>query len=134
MYKILLVTIIVIVYCRLSYAESISLNWDAPTTNSDNTPLTDLTGFKIYQGTSTGVYDAGTDVGMRLCTVISNLTSGITYYFVATAYDSFGNESNYSNEVSKLITTNEVGDCSSPTYMNWHHKSKSTGGFGGGFQ
>ena len=36
-------------------AESVSLRWDAPTTSTDDTPLTDLAGFNIYQGTATGV-------------------------------------------------------------------------------
>jgi hypothetical protein len=39
------------------------LSWDAPTTNADGTPLTDLTGYKIYSGTGTGNYTQTIDVG-----------------------------------------------------------------------
>jgi hypothetical protein len=31
-----------------------TLTWDAPTTNADGTPLTDLAGYRIYYGTTSG--------------------------------------------------------------------------------
>src|SRR5258705_3518776 len=33
-------------------AASLSLGWNAPTTNADGTPLTDLAGYHVYLGTS----------------------------------------------------------------------------------
>lgn len=80
------------------------MSWEPPTTNADGTELTDLAGFKIYYGKASGTYTEVKDVNTPLATedTIEGLTEG-TYYFVATAYDTKGNESNYSNEVSKII-------------------------------
>ncbi len=37
-----------------AFAGTITLAWDAPTTNTDGTPLTDLAGYKIYYGPTSG--------------------------------------------------------------------------------
>ena len=83
--------------------ENATLSWDEPTTNTDETNLTDLAGYKIYYGTSPGTYDSAIDVADVATYTITDL-SPATYYFVVTAYDEAGNESNYSNEVSKTIS------------------------------
>jgi hypothetical protein len=82
-----------------------TLSWEPPATNIDGTPLDDLVGYKIYYGTLSGNYTEDIDVGNVTEYTIDNLTDGITYYFVATAYDISGNESGYSNEVNKLISS-----------------------------
>src|SRR3989304_9447398 len=82
--------------------ENTTLSWDAPTTNTDGTDLTDLAGYKIHYGTSPGIYDGVIDIAKVTTYTVSDLTSA-TYYFVVTAYDEEGNESDYSNEVSKTI-------------------------------
>lgn len=82
--------------------ENATLSWDAPTTNTDGTDLTDLAGYKIYYGTSPGTYDSVIDTGDVTTYKITDLTPA-TYYFVVTAYDKGGNESAYSNEVSKTV-------------------------------
>ena len=85
-----------------AFSATATLSWTAPTTNTDGTPLTDLAGFKVYYGTSAGSYSQSFDAGNVLSYTISNLSSG-TYYFAATAYDTAGNESVYSNQVSRTI-------------------------------
>jgi len=45
----------------------------------------------------------GTTTGALVGTLVTNLTPGLTYYFVATAYDTSLNESDPGAEVSKLI-------------------------------
>ncbi len=40
-----------------------TLSWDPPTTNADGTPLTDLAGYRIYYGTSSGSYSQNIDAG-----------------------------------------------------------------------
>ncbi len=82
---------------------SATLSWNAPTTNTDGTPLTDLAGYKIYYGTSSGNYTAVINVGNITSYAVGNLAPGATYYFAVTAYDSANNESSFSNEVSKSI-------------------------------
>ena len=134
--KLFIILIVFLLWPRTVFAESVSLRWDAPTTNTDDTPLTDLAGFNIYQGTETGVYGSPVNVGYTLCYLVTGLTAGITYYFAATAYDVSANESAYSNEVSKLIASGDVGNCSdgNSIHFNWKNRNKSTGGFNGGFQ
>ena len=81
---------------------TISLAWDAPTTNVDGSPLTDLAGYWIYYGTSPGSYTQQTYVGNATTYILNNLTKGQEYYTVVTTIDTSNppNESGYSNEVS----------------------------------
>jgi len=80
----------------------VTLSWVAPTTKVDGTPLTNLAGYKIYYGLASGAYTNVIDVGNTTNYQIKGLDSG-TYYFAVTAYDTDGNESGYSNEVSKAV-------------------------------
>ncbi|HTN42830.1 MAG TPA: fibronectin type III domain-containing protein, partial [Nitrospiria bacterium] len=79
-----------------------SLTWNAPTTNTDGSPLTDLAGFKVYYGTSSGIYSTTIDAGNQTTYTVTGLGTG-TFYFTVTAYDSSGNESGFSNEGSKTF-------------------------------
>ena len=63
----------------------------------------DLAGYKVYVGTSSGRYGSPIDVGKVTSYAMANLNVGNTYYFVVTAYDTSGNESLHSAEVSKSI-------------------------------
>jgi hypothetical protein len=90
------------------------LAWYAPTTKADGTPLADLAGYKVYYGNSSHNYTQTVKIPLAVatCTAITNgtqctfsitgLSSGM-WYFAVTAYDTFGNESVYSNEGSKTI-------------------------------
>lgn len=78
------------------------LTWDAPATNVDGTLLTDLAGYKIYYGNSSGAYTAAVAVGAATNYILSDLAPG-TYYMVVTAYNADGNESDFSNEVTKTV-------------------------------
>jgi hypothetical protein len=103
--KIISVIAIILIGSILAYAlmpiKKTIILWDAPTTNVDGTPLTDLMGYKVYCGNATGNYTIIKDVSDVTQYLLTNLfTTGVTYYCVITAYDSFGNESDYSNEVS----------------------------------
>jgi len=82
--------------------ENTTLSWDTPTNNTDGTELTDLAGYKVYYGTSSGVYDNVIDVADVTTYTLTDIAPA-TYYFAVTAYDELGNESDYSNEVSKTI-------------------------------
>lgn len=80
------------------------LTWTPPTENADETTLTDLAGYRIYYGTSEGIYpnSISLDNPGIASYVVERLAPG-TYYFVVTAYDDDGNESTYSNVASKTI-------------------------------
>jgi hypothetical protein len=82
---------------------SVSLTWDATTTNTDGSPIADLAGYKVYYGTSSGSYSTSVDVGNVTSVYIVDLTSGTTYYFAVTSYNSFGHESAYSNEFMVVV-------------------------------
>jgi len=85
-------------------ASVVTLSWDAPTTNADGTPLTDLAGYKIYWGSSQNNYPNSkvlTNPGLSSA-VVDQLTPA-TWYFVVTAYDAYGNESAYSNVATKTV-------------------------------
>ena len=83
---------------------STTLNWTAPTENEDGTALTDLAGFKIYWGTTPGVYTDSVTIDNPSVTtyVVENLSPG-TYEFVATAYNADGVESRFSGTATKVI-------------------------------
>ncbi len=82
--------------------DAVTLAWDAPTTNSDGSALTDLSGYKIYYGTSSGNYTETVDIGNTTGASISALAAG-NWCFAVTAYDTSGNESDYSNEVCTTV-------------------------------
>lgn len=82
-----------------------TLTWTAPTTNTDGTSLTDLTAYKIYYGTTPGSYPNSIFISNPGITsyVVENLTPA-TYQFVATAVNSAGVESVFSNVATKVVT------------------------------
>jgi hypothetical protein len=94
----ILFTIIVSLNASVAFSGFTTLSWDAPTTNADGTPLTDLAGYKVYYGTPSRNYSQNIDVGNVTTYTVDNLTEGLTYYFAVTAYDTGGNESGFSNE------------------------------------
>ncbi len=83
---------------------SATLSWDAPTENEDGTPLTDLAGYRLYWGTTSGSYPNSVTINNPGVTtyVVDNLPSG-TYEFVATAFNTSGFESRFSNPATKTV-------------------------------
>lgn len=86
-----------------SYGADATLTWNPPTTNTDGSPLTDLDGYYVYYGTTSGSYDQKVDVGNITEYKVTGLTSGTRYYFAVTAYNTAGRESSYSAEKSKVV-------------------------------
>jgi hypothetical protein len=96
------------------WAGEAQLSWQTPTTNEDGTPATDLASVRIHYGTqSRGTtidptvfqYQQTITIAASQTTrTVTGLTDGVRYYFSVTALDSSGNQSKYSNEVSKIIT------------------------------
>ena len=77
-------------------AAPVTLSWVA---NSES----NISGYKIYYGLSSGNYSSIINAGNSTTYHFSNLSAGQTYYFVVTAYNSSGLESNYSSEKSLSI-------------------------------
>jgi hypothetical protein len=66
----------------------------------------DLAGYKVYVGTASGTYNVSGSpfvAGKVTSYTVSNLPKGQTYFFAISAYDSAGNESALSAEVSKSL-------------------------------
>jgi len=81
-----------------------TLSWTIPTQNADGTQLTDLAGFKIRYGMSSGYYrNAKIVENSSVATSMVENLSPATWFFVVVAYDTSGNESAPSNETSKTI-------------------------------
>src|SRR2546422_1619717 len=80
----------------LSSAAQVTLAWD-PNTE------TDLAGYKLYYGLSSGSYPSSVDVGNLTSYTLSGLLEGQIYYFAVTAYNLSLGESGFSNEVSKAL-------------------------------
>lgn len=78
---------------------SLTLTWTA-----NGEP--DLAGYKIYVGTASGIYNfSGSPfaIGKVTSYTVANLPNGQTYFIAMSAYDSAGNESRLSAEVSKSL-------------------------------
>jgi hypothetical protein len=86
----------------VTHKNKTTLTWKAPVKNIDGTPLRDLAGFRIYYGTSSFTYTRSIDVKKVTQYTLQNLPQG-TWYFAVTAYDSRGNESQFSNQLKKSI-------------------------------
>jgi hypothetical protein len=93
-----------------SYAADVTLQWDANTEP-------DLAGYRIYQSDTSGIYTFGPDYDVEDLTVaqagdppsctLTNVLNA-TWYWVVTAYDTEGLESEPSNEVVTLSTDTET--------------------------
>jgi len=83
---------------------SVTLNWNAPATNSNGSTLTDLAGYKVYYGLGSGQQNRtkSVNVGNYTSASVSGLSTG-DWCFAVTAYDTSGNESTPSPEVCKII-------------------------------
>jgi hypothetical protein len=77
-------------------AQGTSLAWDP-------SPDSNVIGYNVYYGTTSGDYSSMTSVQNITSTTISNLTAGKTYYFAVTAFDANGVESTFSNEIQFIV-------------------------------
>ena len=83
---------------------SASLSWAAPTTNTDGSALTTLSGYRLVYGQSAASMNESVQIsnpGLTTYTV-SNLASG-TWYFALYAESSNGAESAASNTANKMV-------------------------------
>ncbi len=109
MRKIIFILIVFLFIASPAFCKTSKLSWDA---NKE----TDISGYKVYMSNKAGshikgqflkevplVFDKinGTIITHPTSVIIEIVTEG-TYYFVLTAYDKCGNESSFSEEVSLL--------------------------------
>jgi len=83
---------------------SATISWTPPTRNSDGSTLTNLAGYRIYYGTSSGSMTRSVQVANAgIATHVVDNLSPATWYFAVRAYSSSGAESAASNVASKTI-------------------------------
>lgn len=86
--------------------------WDrsvTPTPAPVGTPVPPIAGYKLSYGTQSGIYSQVLDVGNTTTATAVNLIPGVLYFFGASAYDSAGNSSAFSNEVTYRPATPTPG-------------------------
>jgi len=104
-----------ILYTPLCWADDVVFQWNS---NSE----TDLAGYRLYQATVSGQHTKGnylTEIPAGTETyTITDLNTG-TFFWVVTAYDTSGLESEFSQEVSKVITgtTDPLGQPGQPALV-----------------
>jgi hypothetical protein len=82
---------------------AVTLNWSAPTSNSDGSALTDLSGYKILYGKNAGNLDQSKSLPSTVnSAVIDNLATG-TWYFAVVSVNASGTESAPTNVASAAI-------------------------------
>jgi hypothetical protein len=94
--------IILALFPKSAYPAQTTLIWDAVI-------HPDLAGYMIYYGISSRDYDVSLDVGNWTSVTIAGLDGSETYYFAVTAYSVYGEESDFSNEVSWSSTNYDAG-------------------------
>lgn len=101
MKKLLLTCAMLLALCSAAWGVTLTVMWDANTE-------ADLAGYRLYQSDTAGQYTYGEDhaiattlAGTEIITV-KDIADG-THHWVLTAYDTSGNESGPSNEVTKII-------------------------------
>ena len=75
---------------------AVALAWDPSTDPS-------VTGYNVYYGASSRTYTNVIPAGGATTAIVSNLASGVTYYFAATTYTAAGLESDYSIEAAYSV-------------------------------
>ena len=86
---------------------SVVLEWVPPQANTDGSYAGDLAGYVIYWGTEPGNYDQQVRIdNVGLTAYVVDSLRPATYYFAATAFNSAGIESGYSNEVARPVVVN----------------------------
>lgn len=85
-----------------SMASTSVIEWDPPTLNTDGTAITNLTGYIVYYGETSGSYGDGIDVGNVATCTLTGLDDGKTYYATVKAYNGYGMQSENAGELAWL--------------------------------
>ncbi len=97
-------------------------------------PSTDpnVAGYHIYYGTTSRNYTQMAATGTNTTLTLYGLLTGVTYYFAATTYDSQGNQSGYSTEVSYTVPQPSV-TITNTSMVNGQYSFTATGQINGQF-
>lgn len=111
-----ILVVLVSIFAQSAYAAGVMVSWAE---NSES----DIAGYRVYYGTASRDYVSSLDAGNYTSIEIDDLNPGGTYYISVTAYDTSGNESDYSEEIQVTVPAESNSQLSPGT---------DTGGGGGG--
>jgi hypothetical protein len=92
---------------------SLTLAWSR---NSSHSP--EVAGYRVYYGTASKKYTGNIAVGNVATYVVPGLTSGVTYFFAITAYNTNGLESGLSKEFHYVLKSSKASKTLFPHSMN----------------
>lgn len=101
MKKLFIILAIVLMATTAWAGTNVSFQWDANTE-------ADLAGYNIYRSDTSGVYGIAKLVGTVAASAVQFTENAVpdgTWFWVATAFDTYGNESEYSNELTDTFDT-----------------------------
>jgi hypothetical protein len=98
-----LVTLFVAAVSHAQALSSVTVGWDS-------SAASEVAGYRLHYGVTSGSYSSVTDVGNTTKATITGLSQGNTYFIVVTAYDVSGLESVPSNEVAFVAGLKNVAD------------------------
>jgi hypothetical protein len=86
---------------------TVNLSWDA-------SQSTDVVGYDVYYGTTSGVYTNNVLVENVTSCTVTGLSAGVIYYITVAAVDVNGQESAFSNEINYMpgVPTVQIGAAS----------------------
>ena len=87
---------LVVVQSMSAHAATVTMSWNQ---NTEDT----LAGYRVYCGEKSRDYVIIDDAGDSTRHTLTDLDEGKTYYFAATAYDIYGTESDFSQEISYTV-------------------------------
>jgi hypothetical protein len=89
---------------KVSGTGSVTLSWTPPSQNVDGTPLQDLAGYRVYYSQAPWGWTSSLNVPDPGVTTVQipNLSAG-TWYFMVSAYNATGAESNRTDPVTKML-------------------------------
>src|SRR5437588_3049430 len=90
------ITFTALIQLQVFAVSSVTLAWDPSTS-------TNVAGYHIYYGVASRSYTNSISVDLATTATVSGLLEGVTYYFAATALDTAGLESDFSNETSYSV-------------------------------
>lgn len=100
---------VAIIKASTNVSAQISLAWD-------RSPDVSAVGYRIYWGGASGSYTNSRAVGNVTNATIIGLNLNATYYFAATAFNSTGEESPFSNEAVGITSAYQLPVCSLRPY------------------
>jgi hypothetical protein len=101
----MLCTMFFVLVCLHSHVQAArgTLAWDAPTQNTDGTPLTDLAGYTIYYWQPDWSVPQSVDIGNQTACTLTDLEGDKTYFFSVMAVSSSGVESAFADAIQAVV-------------------------------